>query len=157
MNPVSVVDRNGTEVFTMERFFRNKWQSFLCGVLPGFVTNIRMHYNGEQVAETIDTMKMLGRPNWDVKDVSSGTIAVLQDKSMAKTHPRASIMLNANEYKIESNFGEKETRVYLEDELLLTMTSNNILPPRKFKLEFLRDDLNEALFICLLYTYEISR
>ncbi|KIL42792.1 hypothetical protein KP77_34220 [Jeotgalibacillus alimentarius] len=156
MEAISVKGIYNEEVYTIERFFQSKWQSVLTGIMPGFVTNVRVYRNGEAVAETIDAVKMFGRPRWEVNNLISDANFILQDKSMVKTHPRAIFYMDDTEYNIESDFGDKETRVYLEDELVLTMSYNKSLPPREMTLEFLRPDLNEAVFICLLHTYDIG-
>lgn len=156
MEIISVKGIYNEEVYAIEKFFRSKWQSVLTGIMPGFITNVRVYHNGEAVAETIDTVKMFGRLRWEVYDLSSGANFILQDKSMVKTHPRAIFYMDDTEYNIESDFGDKETRVYLEDELVIKISYNRSLPPREMTIEFLRPGLNEAVFICLLHTYDIG-
>ncbi|MGD7043192.1 tubby C-terminal domain-like protein [Jeotgalibacillus proteolyticus] len=157
MAPLSVKDRGGVEVYSIKKFFTAKWQGILTGIMPGFVTNVRVFRRNEEVAETIDAVRLFGRPRWEVRDLVNGLSYTLQDKSMVKTHPRAVISIESKEYIIESNFGDKETIVSLDNKKVVRLSYTGRIPPREYTIEFFDENLNEALFICLLYTYEIGQ
>jgi len=36
------------------------------------------------------------------------------------------------------------------------MSYDKALPPRSYQIDFFVDHLNEALFVCLLYTYDLG-
>ncbi len=151
--PVKV---NGVNIFVLEKFFINNWQKILTGIMPGFVTNIRICDDGEVIAKTIDTVKIFGRPRWTLFDITRHSTSLLKDQSMAKSHPRASISIDGLEYKFEKDFGSKETKILLNDEVIVTMAYDKALPPRSYRIDFFVDYLNEPLFICLLYTYDLG-
>jgi hypothetical protein len=77
--------------------------------MPGFITNIQVRRKEEVMAKTIDTVKIFGRPRWTLFDLNKQSTYLLKDQSMVKSHPRASVSIDGLEYKIEKDFGSKET------------------------------------------------
>lgn len=151
--PVTI---NGVNVFVLEQFFINSWQKILTGIMPGFITNIQVRRKEEVMAKTIDTVEIFGRPRWTLFDLNKQSTYLLKDQSMVKSHPRASVSIDGLEYKIKKDFGSKETKVWLNDEVIIIMSYDKALPPRSYRIDFFVDHLNEALFVSLLYTYDLG-
>lgn len=154
---ISVKEWDGSEVLTMQKFFKNKAQIILGTLMPGFVTNITVRKNSKIVAQSNEIFT-LGRPKWNIeyKDEKGTKVIRLQDTRLVKTRPRATFHIDSDEFKIERDFGERTTKLYRNGELVGQLQYDKIIPPRKNTVRFFTERLNVPLLLCILHTHEMS-
>lgn len=165
VDKIYIFNEKNEKVGHLKRFFNGKSRFLIDLIFGEFFVHLNIYNANDELIYEINeklnlNIKELFRSKWLLNKISSDEIysGIILEKSLIKTNPRFILKHNNRSITLTGDIGDKTSRIYDEENNLISTIERTSLVPKKVKISIKEDnDLDYLLIIGFYYLFDLKR